>query len=73
LTHTSELAPEHIVRRVSANEVRTLAALYPWVKPRELLTGAAAPAAFQIYWEVARSDTFELPTNRLAVQSMKTR
>jgi glutamate synthase domain-containing protein 2 len=73
LTHTSDLAPEHIVRRISANEVRTLAALYPWVKPGELLSGAAAHAVFQFYWEAARSDTFQLPTNRLAVQSMKTR
>src|SRR5690606_7202489 len=39
LTHTEQLGPEHVIRRVSSTEVRSLAALYPWVKGGELLGG----------------------------------
>jgi glutamate synthase domain-containing protein 2 len=73
LTHPSELGPEHVVRRVSSNEVRSLAALHAWVKPGELLSGAVAQPAFKVFWGAARSDTFALPESMLAVRSLKTR
>ena len=39
ISHPSELGPEHVVRRVSSNEVRSLANLHLWMKPGELLSG----------------------------------
>ncbi|MGO4781657.1 glutamate synthase-related protein, partial [Lysobacter sp. 2RAB21] len=36
LTHPSEIGPEHILRRVSPTEVRSLGALYNFLTPGEL-------------------------------------
>ena len=46
LTHPSQLAPHHIVRRVSPNQVKLASALLPYLTPRRTARpGAAAPAA----------------------------
>jgi glutamate synthase domain-containing protein 2 len=73
LSHPSELGPEHIVRRISSTEVRTLARLYSWVKPGEILAELPAQPVFQVYWQAARADSFTQPEAALAVRSMKTR
>ena len=73
LNHTSEIGPEHIVRRVSSSEVRTLATLHSWVKPGELLSEVPAQAAFRVFWNASEPDSFDPPAATLAVQSMKTR
>jgi glutamate synthase domain-containing protein 2 len=73
LSHSSELGPEHIVRRISSTEVRTLARLHSWVKPGEILEEIPAQAVFQVYWNAARADSFAPPEAALAVRSMKTR
>jgi hypothetical protein len=36
LSHPNQLGPEHIIRRVSSTEVRSLAALHLWLTPGEL-------------------------------------
>ncbi|MEO8011970.1 MAG: FMN-binding glutamate synthase family protein [Dokdonella sp.] len=61
LQHPGELGPEHIVRRVSGNEVRSLATLYTFVRPGELLEQTAAHAVFQRFWPDARADSFQPP------------
>ena len=61
LRHPSELGPEHILRRVTPSEVRSLAALYHFLEPGELLRGTSDHAVFQDYWEDARSDSFAPP------------
>ncbi len=58
LEHPSELGPEHILRRVSPFEVRSLGALYSFIAPGALLDGTADHAVFRDYWSEARSDTF---------------
>jgi glutamate synthase domain-containing protein 2 len=73
LSHSSELGPEHIVRRISSTEVRTLARLHSWVKPGEILEELPAQPVFQVYWNAARADSFAPPEAALAVRSMKTR
>ena len=72
LTHPQELGPEHILRRVSPTEVRSLAALYRFLKPGELLGGHIPEhAVFQEFWQAARSDAFMPPQNVLRLRSGK--
>ncbi|WP_407062765.1 FMN-binding glutamate synthase family protein [Cognatilysobacter tabacisoli] len=62
LEHPGQLGPEHILRRVSPTEVRSLAALYRFLEPGDLL-GDTVPdhAVFRSYWREARSDAFAPP------------
>ena len=61
LNHPSELGPEHILRRVSAVEIRSLASLYRYLRPGELLRGIPDHAVFRDFWAEARSDAFAAP------------
>src|SRR3546814_525317 len=61
LSHPREVGPEHILRRVSPFEVRSLAALYRFLEPGDLLTGIPDHAVFQSFWANARSDSFTAP------------
>ncbi len=61
LSHPSEIGPEHIMRRVSPFEVRSLAALHRFLEPGELLTGIPDHAVFKSFWASARSDSFTAP------------
>ena len=72
LDHPDQLGPEHILRRVSPTEVRSLAALYRFLKPGELLGGHIPEhAVFQDFWQAARSDAFMPPENVLRLRSGK--
>ncbi len=72
LSHPSELGPEHIIRRVSANEVRSLANLYRWVKPGELLEGIYPQPVFSSFWAEASPDSFMPPAELLRIRAYKT-
>ncbi|MGA9341133.1 MAG: FMN-binding glutamate synthase family protein [Rhodanobacteraceae bacterium] len=61
LSHPSELGPEHVIQRVSSVEVRSLAALYAFVRPGALLDSVPDHAVFQRFWPQARSDSFAPP------------
>lgn len=67
LEHPRQLGPQHVIRRVSSVEVRSLAALHHWVKPGELLTGTPDHAVFKVFWDAARAESFDVPANVLAV------
>lgn len=59
LRHPSELGPEHIIRRVNQHEARTLATLFDFLAPGELLEGGAARhPIFCHYWDTATPDRF---------------
>jgi glutamate synthase domain-containing protein 2 len=73
LTHPAELGPEHLIRRVSSTEVRSLATLYKFVRPGELIDGVGEHAVFQRFWKDARPDTFAPSAEMLARRSTKTR
>jgi len=66
-----ELGPEHILRRVSPVEVRSLAALYRFLAPGELLGGVPEHAVFQQFWASARSDSFAPPAGVAALRRVK--
>ncbi|MES2859707.1 MAG: FMN-binding glutamate synthase family protein [Pseudomonadota bacterium] len=72
LDHPDQLGPEHILRRVSPTEVRSLGALYRFLRPGELLSGVLPEhAVFQDFWEMARSDGFMPPEHVLRMRSGK--
>ncbi|HWT14293.1 MAG TPA: FMN-binding glutamate synthase family protein [Patescibacteria group bacterium] len=71
LAHPRELGPEHVIRRVSSTEVRSLASLHAWAKPRELLSGTPESAVFQVFWGAARSDSFAAPPHLLSLRGSK--
>ena len=65
LSHTSELGPEHIIRRVSDSEIQSYDQIFTFLKPNELLDAKCEHTVFKHYWEDARSDSF-LPPARIA-------
>ena len=71
LEHPDQLGPEHILRRVSPTQVRSLGALYRFLRPGELLAGVPEHAVFQDYWRMARSDGFMPPEHVLRMRSGK--
>ncbi len=73
LNHPSELGPQHVVRRVSSNEVRSLATLHHWLKPGELHSSVPDHPVYQVFWESSRSDSFAAPETILSMRTAKTR
>jgi len=66
-----QLGPEHILRRVSPTEVRSLGALYRFLQPGELLAQVPEHAVFRNYWSMARSDSFDPPERIRALRAGK--
>ncbi len=71
LEHPNQLGPEHIIRRVSSTEVRSLAKLHHFVRPGELLETVPDHAVFKVFWEQARADTFAAPAKASEMQASK--
>ncbi len=72
LNDPAQLGPEHILRRVSQVEVRSLGALYRFLQPGDLLDGRVPPhAVFQDFWRGARSDAFAPPGDVSSVRAAK--
>ena len=59
LTHPSQLGPHHLVRRVSATEIRQFAHLHTFLKPGELLGGTCSEGFYADNWARASADSFE--------------
>ncbi len=61
LTHPDQLRPHHIVRRVSANQVRLVSSLLPYLDQGQLLDPAQLPhlpEVYSRYWPVAHAESF---------------
>ena len=71
LQHPSEMGPEHIIRRVSSTEVRSLAKLHHFVRPGELLETVPDHPVFQVFWDQARADSFAAPARARDMQATK--
>lgn len=71
LRHPGELGPEHILRRISPTEVRSLSAIYRFLEPGELLGTMPRHAVFEQYWDDARSDSFAPPPRVAALRATK--
>ena len=57
LSHPNELRPEHILKRISASEVKSFAELYTFLKPRELIAGVPDPH-YAAQWALADAGSF---------------
>jgi glutamate synthase domain-containing protein 2 len=73
LQHPGEIGPEHVIRRVSSTEVRSLAALHQFVQPGELLNSTPEHPVFKVFWANARADSFSAPENILSLRASKLR
>jgi hypothetical protein len=73
LEHPCQLGPEHILRRVTPTEIRSLASTYRFLDPGELLAHVPEHAVFQDFWSAARSDSFEAPLQVRSLRSSKLR
>ena len=59
LRHPSDIAPRHMVRRVSATEVRLFSDLHTFLKPRALLDGSMSDGLYAKSWEMASASSFD--------------
>ncbi len=72
LSHPEEIGPEHIIRRVSSTEVRSLAVLHRFMQPGELLTDMIPEhPAFQAFWADADPNAFVPPLKIRALRASK--
>jgi glutamate synthase domain-containing protein 2 len=59
LEHPHQLATAHFSRRVSPHEVKSFTALYPTLRPGELLSGTLDPR-FEMAWAMASASEFRV-------------
>jgi glutamate synthase domain-containing protein 2 len=59
LEHPSQLDAKHLVRRVSATEIKLFSQEHVFLKPGELLDGPIESEFYQRMWAMARSDSFD--------------
>lgn len=63
--HPAQLGPEHVIRRVSQTQVRSLGQLYPSLQRGQLLQAAGGDGyghmVFDLFWEQARAESFAAP------------
>jgi glutamate synthase domain-containing protein 2 len=55
--HPRDLTPAHVMKRISALEIKSFAAIYPHLEPNELLTGTR-DAFYAKAWAAANSQSF---------------
>jgi hypothetical protein len=58
LTHPGRLGPQHIVRRVSNNEVRLLSTMINFLKPGDLIENRAEHPVYAMFWKMASAESF---------------
>ncbi|MGQ0620423.1 MAG: FMN-binding glutamate synthase family protein [Panacagrimonas sp.] len=58
LSHPGRLGPQHIVRRVSNNEVRLLSTMVKFLKPGDLLENRAEHPVYAVFWKMASAESF---------------
>ncbi len=71
LQHPDELGPEHVIRRVSPTEARSLASLHRYLEPGELLERVPEHPVFQRFWREARADSFAAPAAITSLRASK--
>lgn len=59
LEHPSQLQAKHLVRRMSATEIKLFSQLHVFLKPGALLDGDAQSGFYSRMWQLARADSFE--------------
>ncbi|HLQ85368.1 MAG TPA: FMN-binding glutamate synthase family protein [Salinisphaeraceae bacterium] len=64
LADPSQLGPQHVLSRVSSNEIRSYAELYRFLQPGALIDGSELHGTYRQFWDSARPDTFDPPVAR---------
>ncbi|HLD65886.1 MAG TPA: FMN-binding glutamate synthase family protein [Pseudomonas sp.] len=59
LSHPSQVQAKHLVRRLSASEIKLYSQLHVFLEPGELLGEAISSEFYQQMWAMARADSFE--------------
>ena len=59
LDHPDQLAPHHLVRRVSSTEVKLFSQIHYFVAPGDLLGGGEPSPFYADSWRMARADSFD--------------
>ena len=59
LSHPNQLGPHHMVRRVTATEIKLMSQMHTFLKPGELLTGETQREFYTASWAMARADSFD--------------
>ena len=62
LEHPAQIRPHHLVRRVGDAEIRLFSQLHVFLEPGELVEGKRKRTFYSHAWELARPDSFELPS-----------
>ena len=62
LNHPSQVQAKHLVRRMSASEIKLFSQLHVFLKPGELLSGEISGEFYARMWGMARADSFEANT-----------
>ncbi len=59
LSHPSQVGPHHLVRRVTATEIKLFSQMHTFLKPGELLSGGKQREFYTASWAMARADSFD--------------
>ncbi|MCY1354286.1 hypothetical protein D9M68_494810 [compost metagenome] len=59
LSHPSQIEAKHLVRRLSASEIKLYSQLHVFLAPGELLGGDISGEFYRRMWQMARADRFE--------------
>lgn len=59
LSHPAQIEARHLVRRMSASEIKLYSQLHVFLKPGELLDGRIDGEFYRRMWAMARADSFE--------------
>ena len=62
LEHPAQIRPHHLVRRLNDAEIRLFSQLHVFLEPGELIEGRCTRTFYSHAWELARADSFELPS-----------
>jgi len=58
LSHPAQIEAKHLVRRVSASEIKLYSQLHVFLKPGELLSGEVSGEFYQRMWNMAQAESF---------------
>ncbi|MEE4571579.1 FMN-binding glutamate synthase family protein [Pseudomonas alliivorans] len=65
LDHPSQLEAKHLVRRMSATEIKLFSQTHVFLQPGQLLNGVQDDSFYSRMWRMARADSFE-PADEVA-------
>lgn len=58
ISRPTEIGPQHLVRRISATEIRQFSAIYPFLEPGCLIDGSCEVEFYKANWAPAKAENF---------------